>query len=86
MPKVTYGKLFDESLEGIISAGGDVGTIVNLVNAYQKTDVTNRHYVFQDWLEANALFSCTSCGKPFAVDKYKIEEDHYVRCPKCRKN
>ena len=86
MPKVTYEKLFDESLEGIISAGGDVGTIINMVNVYQKTDVTNRHYVFQDWLEANTFFSCSSCGKPFAVDKHSIEEDYYVRCPKCRKN
>ena len=85
MARVTYGELFKESLEETIGAWGDVWTIINLVNVYQKTDPVARIYAFEDWLEANTSFSCSSCGKSFGVDKDGIEEQNFVLCLKCRR-
>ena len=84
MRNVTYKELFDESLEESISSGGDVGSIVTLVNAYQKFDLTARHFAFTDWLDKES-FTCTLCGKVFKSAANEVEEDQYVLCPKCRR-
>jgi hypothetical protein len=84
MRNVTYKELFDESLEENISAGGDVGSIVTLVNAYQNHDATARHFVFNDWLDRESL-TCSLCAKFFKVATNEVEENQYVLCPKCRR-
>ena len=53
MASVTYGELFKQALEEQIAAGGDVGRMVTLVNAYQGTDSVTRHFAFRDWLDAS---------------------------------
>jgi DNA-directed RNA polymerase subunit RPC12/RpoP len=83
MAHKTYGELFQESLEGLISAGGDVGTIVTLVNAYQRQDTVARHFAFEDWLDRE-YFICSGCGTAFKVLAHDaVEETDYVLCPKC---
>jgi hypothetical protein len=86
MRSVTYKELFDGSLEESISAGGDVGTIVTLVNAYQNQDLTAREFAFTDWLNRES-FTCQLqlCGKVFKVANNEVEETDYVRCPRCRR-
>jgi hypothetical protein len=81
---VTYRELFNDWLVERISAGGDVGTIVMLVNVYQSQDSVARHYEFIDWLNAEP-FSCALCKRIFKVTDNEIEENHHVLCPKCRK-
>jgi hypothetical protein len=80
----TYKELFNESLEESISAGGDVGTIVTLVNAYQNHDVIAHHFAFMDWINDES-FTCTLYGKAFKVARDEVEESDYVVCPKCRR-
>jgi hypothetical protein len=82
MRNVTYKELFNESLEESISSGGDVGTVVTLVNAYQNYDPTARHFAFTDWLDRES-FTCSLCGKVFKSAATEVEEDQYVLCPKC---
>jgi hypothetical protein len=84
MRNVTYRELFEESLEESISGGGDVGSIVTLVNAYQNQDIMARHFAFTDWLDRES-FSCTLCRKVFQVAANEVEEGQYVFCPKCRR-
>ena len=80
-----YGELFQESLEETIGAWGDIGTVITLVNMYQKTDTIARHYEFENWLEGMS-FTCSGCRRDFSPDPLAIEEEDYVVCSKCRKN
>lgn len=83
MVKRTYGELFQDLLEERISSGGDVGTIVTLVNAYQNHDTTARHFAFADWLDRE-YFICSVCGTAFKViANNAVEETDYVVCSKC---
>ncbi len=83
MPNATYKELFDGSLEEQISAGGDAGTIVTMVNADENHDPTARHFAFTDWINEKSL-TCTLYGKVFRLVNNEVEEDQYVLCRKCR--
>ena len=77
----TYRDMFNETLEEQIAAGGEVSSVVTVVNAYQKFDPIARQFLFQDWLVRD--FICTRCSAPFQPNPDDVEEEHYVLCRRC---
>ncbi len=78
----TYGELFKASLEEQIRSGGDVGTMVTLVNIYQGSDPAAAHFAFRDWVQATPM-TCERCGRGFSAYSEVIDEDYFILCPKC---
>ena len=82
MRNATYKELCDERLEELIGLGGDVGTIVTMVNMYQETDTIARHCEFENWVDGTS-FACQRCNRAFSPDPQAVEEEDYVICSKC---
>src|SRR5260370_22430760 len=78
----TFRDLFKDYLEMSIKQGGDVETIVDLVNAYQNQDPEARQAAFCEWL-ANEIFLCERCDHEFKADTRTTEEEHLVLCFGC---
>lgn len=79
---MTYGELFRAAIEEWITSGGNVGTMVTLVNACQGTDPTARHFLFQEFVQTHA-FTCGWCEGRFSIDSAGVEEEDHVLCPRC---
>ncbi|HXN41760.1 MAG TPA: hypothetical protein VN918_08240 [Myxococcaceae bacterium] len=78
----TYRERFQAELEKMIALGGDVGSLVTLVNAYQGRDPSARTVAFREWLE-NDLFFCERCWHEFKADAAEVDEDDKVLCSAC---
>jgi hypothetical protein len=78
----TYRERFQDELEKLIALGGEVGSLVTLVNAYQGRDPVARALAFRDWLE-NELFLCERCWHEFKADSAEVDEGGQVLCAGC---
>ncbi len=78
----TYGELFKVSLEERIESGGDVGTMVTLVNTYQGSDPIAARFAFRDWVQETS-FSCERCDRAFSPDSQVVVEDDFILCSRC---
>ena len=84
MASVTYREIFNQALEEWIAAGGDVARTVTLVNVYQGSDPTARHFAFRDWLGTTRV-PCSRCGFGFQPDPEEADEAGEVLCVWCIK-
>ncbi len=82
MTSKSYREFFQAHLEDLIRMGGDVGQMVTLVNAYQGTDPTARHFAFHEWLQ-DASLACGQCGVSFKPLAEEVEEEDLIRCRWC---
>lgn len=80
---MTYRERFNQALEEQIAAGGDAPRMVTLVNVYQGTDATARHFAFREWLEGASLV-CGRCFMPVGAAVGEADEDAEVLCSWCR--
>ncbi len=81
----SYREFFQAHLEDMIRMGGEVGQVVSLVNAYQGSDPTARHFAFREWLE-EASVVCGQCGASFTPPAEEVEEDDPIRCRWCARS
>jgi hypothetical protein len=79
--RCTFRDLFMGYLYDAIGEGGDVGTVIGLVNAYQESDLPGRRWMFRDWLEM-APFICERCGHEFKADD-EVIENNQILCARC---
>jgi hypothetical protein len=79
---MTYRELFELALKERITAGGEIGQMVRLVNAYQGSDVLARMEEFSIWLE-NDRFDCGRCGSAFWAASTTHSESDEVLCASC---
>lgn len=80
----SYRDDFQTYLEGQIEVGGDVSTMVTLVNVYQGSDAIARQIAFREWVEAT-VFICALCGKHFTMAWEDVDEEDHILCPRCRR-
>jgi len=80
MARIIYKEVFDEFLEGQITAGGELARIVSAVHAY--SNFTGRDFAFLEWLRDHK-FQCCFCNRPFSPDIDTTGEEDTVLCRKC---
>jgi hypothetical protein len=80
MARIIYKELFDEFLEGQITAGGELRKIVAAVHAYSY--FTGRDFAFLEWLR-DQKFQCCFCGRGFSPPIETTGEEDTILCRKC---
>jgi formylmethanofuran dehydrogenase subunit E len=79
----TYGERFAVYLEEGLVRGGKVPMIIRFADAFERRDMAVRGELFEEWLSEHA-FACGGCGRRFAPDNRRTEEDDEILCRPCR--